>query len=65
MALMLERIILFLMRLGETVFELFADNLKVSCCFFCVFKKIAYFCITIQLNVLKGDGYETDRRTIY
>ncbi len=33
--------------------------MKVSYCFFCVFKKIAYFCITIQLYVLKGDGYET------
>ena len=32
---------------------------------FCVFKKIAYFCITIQLYVLKGDGYEMDRRSIY
>ena len=28
-------------------------------------KKNAYFCTTIKLNVLKGNRYETDRRTIY
>jgi hypothetical protein len=29
-----------------------------------IYEEKSYFCITNQLNVLKGDGYETGRRQV-
>ena len=49
--------------MGETVLSNLLITSRILAVFFGVFEKIAYFCITNQLNVLKGDEYETDRRT--
>ena len=54
-----------LLNMGETVLSNLLITSRILAVFFGVFEKIAYFCITNQLNVLKENGYEMDRRSIY